>query len=85
MFPTIVPGNSENDKGFSAETFPIWEKCPYSLGVSCKYDLIDFELGSKITGAGFPIYKGKFKLKKLVQYFLDKNTAAGYTEFQVPH
>ncbi|RZJ36013.1 MAG: serine--tRNA ligase [Flavobacterium sp.] len=52
-----------------------------------KYDLIDFELGVKITGAGFPVYKGKgAKLQRaLISYFLDKNTAAGYQEFQVPH
>ena len=52
-----------------------------------KYEIIDFELGTKITGAGFPIYKGKgAKLQRaLISYFLDKNTAAGYTEYQVPH
>ena len=51
------------------------------------YDIIDFELGSKITGSGFPVYKGKgAKLQRgLINYFLDKNTSAGYTEFQVPH
>ena len=52
-----------------------------------EYDIIDFELGSKITGSGFPVYKGKgAKLQRgLINYFLDKNTSAGYTEFQVPH
>jgi seryl-tRNA synthetase len=52
-----------------------------------KYDIIDFELGVKITGAGFPVYKGKgAKLQRaLISYFLDKNTDAGYKEFQVPH
>ncbi len=52
-----------------------------------KYDIIDFELGTKITGAGFPVYKGKgARLQRaLISYFLDKNTAAGYQEFQVPH
>lgn len=52
-----------------------------------KYDIIDFELGVKITGAGFPVYKGKgAKLQRaLISYFLDKNTEAGYEEFQVPH
>jgi len=52
-----------------------------------KYDLIDFELGVKITGAGFPVYKGKgAKLQRaLITYFLDKNTDAGYQEYQVPH
>jgi seryl-tRNA synthetase len=52
-----------------------------------KYDIIDFELGVKITGAGFPVYKGKgAKLQRaLISYFLDKNTDAGYKEYQVPH
>lgn len=51
-----------------------------------KHDLIDFETGSKITGRGFPVYKGKgAKLQRaLIQYFLDYNTDAGYTEFQPP-
>jgi seryl-tRNA synthetase len=52
-----------------------------------KYDIIDFELGVKIAGAGFPVYKGKgARLQRaLINYFLDKNTAAGYNEVQVPH
>lgn len=52
-----------------------------------KYDIIDFELGVKITGAGFPVYKGKgARLQRaLIAYFLDKNTEAGYVEYQVPH
>ncbi len=52
-----------------------------------KYDIIDFELGVKITGAGFPVYKGKgARLQRaLISYFLDKNTEAGYIEYQVPH
>ncbi|MFZ5977793.1 MAG: serine--tRNA ligase [Hydrotalea flava] len=51
-----------------------------------QYDLIDFETGAKITGSGFPLYKGKgAKLQRaLVQYFLDENTAAGYTEYIPP-
>ena len=51
-----------------------------------KYDLVDFETGSKITGSGFPLYKGKgAKLQRaLIQYFLDYNTAAGYTEYLPP-
>ena len=59
---------------------PHWE-------LAKKYDLIDFELGVKITGAGFPVYKGKgARLQRaLIAYFLDKNTRAGYTEYQVPH
>ena len=59
---------------------PHWE-------LAKKYDIIDFELGNKIAGAGFPVYKGKgAKLQRaLINYFLDKNTAAGYEEVQVPH
>ena len=87
---SVPPGNSEkdNEEVFSAGTIPDLDK--YALShweLTSKYDLIDFDLGSKITGAGFPVYKGKgAKLQRaLIQYFLDKNTEAGYTEFQVPH
>ncbi len=50
------------------------------------YDLIDFETGAKLTGSGFPVYKGRgAKLQRaLIQYFLDYNTAAGYTEYTPP-
>ncbi|WP_418508989.1 serine--tRNA ligase [Corallibacter sp.] len=67
--PTLVDG-----------ALPHWE-------LAKKYDIIDFELGNKITGAGFPVYKGKgARLQRaLIAYFLDKNTAAGYTEYQLPH
>ncbi|MAN26917.1 MULTISPECIES: serine--tRNA ligase [Mesonia] len=60
-------------------SLPHWE-------LAKKYDLIDFELGNKITGAGFPVYKGKgARLQRaLITYFLDKNIEAGYTEYQVP-
>ncbi|MGB1404221.1 MAG: serine--tRNA ligase, partial [Flavobacteriaceae bacterium] len=63
-----------------ADPLPHWE-------LAKKYDLIDFELGNKITGAGFPVYKGKgARLQRaLINYFLDKNTQAGYKEIQVPH
>jgi len=52
-----------------------------------KYNLIDFELGTKITGAGFPVYinKGARLQRALINYFLDYNTKAGYTEYQPPH
>jgi seryl-tRNA synthetase len=52
-----------------------------------KYDLVDFETGVKITGSGFPLFKGKgARLQRaLVQYFLDFNTAAGYTEYIPPY
>jgi len=62
------------------DALPHWE-------LAKKYDIIDFELGVKISGAGFPVYKGKgARLQRaLIAYFLDKNTQAGYTEIQVPH
>ncbi len=52
-----------------------------------KYDIIDFELGNKLTGAGFPVYKGKgAKLQRaLISFFLDENTGAGYNEVLPPH
>ncbi|WP_426432132.1 serine--tRNA ligase [Winogradskyella sp. HB-48] len=88
---TSVPeGNSDEDneeiyrEGDIPTLFegalPHWE-------LAKKYDIIDFELGNKITGAGFPVYKGKgAKLQRaLITYFLDKNTEAGYTEYQLPH
>ncbi len=58
---------------------PHWE-------LTTKYDLIDFELGVKLTGAGFPVYKGKgARLQRaLINFFLDKATAAGYLEVQPP-
>ena len=87
----LVPaGNNETDNEevhregtiptLETDALPHWE-------LAKKYDIIDFELGNKITGAGFPVYKGKgAKLQRaLITYFLDKNTAAGYTEYQLPH
>lgn len=58
---------------------PHWE-------LASKYDIIDFDLGVKLTGAGFPVYKGKgAKLQRaLIQYFLDFNTKAGYLEIEPP-
>jgi seryl-tRNA synthetase len=52
-----------------------------------KYDIVDFETGVKLTGSGFPVYKGKgAKLQRaLISYFLDYNTSAGYTEFIPPY
>ncbi|OEK09491.1 serine--tRNA ligase [Flavivirga aquatica] len=87
----VVPrGNSEldNEEIFKEGDIPVlhegalphWE-------LAKKYDIIDFELGNKIAGAGFPVYKGKgARLQRaLIAYFLDKNTGAGYTEYQLPH
>ena len=64
---------------FSGEAFPHWE-------ITKKYDLIDFETGVKVTGAGFPIYKGKgAKLQRaLISFFLDEADKAGYEEFIPP-
>ena len=87
---SVPAGNTEedNEEVFKAgeipkldsNALPHWE-------LASKYDLIDFELGNKITGAGFPVYKGKgARLQRgLINYFLDRNTAAGYKEVQVPH
>nr|WP_199158288.1 serine--tRNA ligase [Pedobacter sp. ASV2] len=62
------------------KALPHWE-------LAAKYDIIDFELGVKITGAGFPVYKGKgARLQRaLINFFLDHAVDAGYKEMQVPH
>jgi seryl-tRNA synthetase len=63
------------------------EQCPLLHWELCaKYGIIDFELGVKLTGAGFPVYKGQgARLQRaLIQFFLDRATAAGYTEYQPP-
>lgn len=67
-------------EGMDENALPHWE-------LAKKYNLIDFELGVKIAGAGFPVYLGKgARLQRaLVQYFLDKNTDAGYLEVNPPH
>ena len=86
---SVAAGKSEedNEEIFRAGDIPTLHKdaLPH-WELAKKYDLIDFELGVKIAGAGFPVYKGKgAKLQRaLIAYFLDKNTAAGYTEIQPP-
>ncbi|GAA4939848.1 serine--tRNA ligase [Algibacter agarivorans] len=86
----LVPqGNSEldNEEIFKAGDIPkLHDGALPHWELAKKYDIIDFELGNKITGAGFPVYKGKgARLQRsLIAYFLDKNTAAGYTEYQLP-
>jgi seryl-tRNA synthetase len=87
----IVPEGKtpeDNLNVFQAGEFPVLHEgaMPHWELVK-KYDIIDFELGVKITGAGFPVYKGKgARLQRaLISYFLDKNTDAGYLEYQVPH
>ena len=67
-------------KGMGEGFVPHWE-------LASRYNLINFELGVKIAGAGFPVYLGKgAKLQRsLVQFFLDRNTEAGYVEVNPPH
>jgi len=86
----VVAGKSEEDNEtvlvvgapaqLHSEAVPHWE-------LTKKYNLIDFELGVKITGAGFPVYRGKgAKLQRaLIQFFLDEAEKAGYEEFIAPH
>lgn len=86
---SVKKGNSESEneiiKEFgeipelAANAKPHWE-------LTDQFDLIDFKLGNKITGAGFPVYKGKgARLQRaLITYFLDKNIEDGYTEYLPP-
>jgi seryl-tRNA synthetase len=86
----VPPGKLESDNEviFSSdlsqiknkELLPHWELCE-------KYDLIDFELGVKISGAGFPVYKGKGAIlqRALIQFFLNQGNLNGYQELSVPH
>jgi seryl-tRNA synthetase len=87
---SVKAGKSEEDNEniFSEGTIPdLGENALPHWELAKKYDIIDFELGNKIAGAGFPVYKGKGARiqRALINYFLDKNTKAGYTEVQVPH
>jgi seryl-tRNA synthetase len=87
----IVPNGKtpeENETVFEAGTVPtLHEGALPHWDLIKKYDIVDFELGTKITAPGFPVYKGKgAKLQRaLISYFLDKNIDAGYQEYQVPH
>ncbi len=86
---SVTKGNSDEDNEVISEhgrkpqlhdsAQPHWE-------LVSRYDIIDFELGTKITGAGFPVYKNKgARLQRaLINYFLDRNIEAGYQEMQVP-
>lgn len=87
---SVKAGKNEedNEKVFSEGIIPdLGDNALPHWELAKKYDIIDFELGTKITGAGFPVYKGKgARLQRaLINYFLDKNTDAGYKEMQVPH
>ncbi|MFC0774635.1 serine--tRNA ligase [Terrimonas alba] len=75
----VVVREGGNKPQLAAGSAPHWDLIK-------KYDIVDFETGAKITGSGFPLYKGKgAKLQRaLIQYFLDFNTAAGYTEYLPP-
>ena len=87
--PSVPVGKSEADNVVEAEygtkpelpsdALPHWELC-------AKYDIVDFELGNKITGAGFPVYKGKgARLQRaLINFFLDEAAKAGFVEIQPP-
>ena len=87
----IVPAGKtadDNEEVFREGDIPtLFEGALPHWELAKKYDIIDFELGVKVTGAGFPVYKGKgARLQRaLISYFLDKNTDAGYKEYQVPH
>ncbi len=87
----LVPNGTteaDNEELFKAGEIPkLHEGALPHWELAKKYDIIDFELGNKIAGAGFPVYKGKgARLQRaLIAYFLDTNTAAGYTEYQLPH
>lgn len=86
---SVPAGNSDTDNEVVSEhgEIPVLHKKAKPHWELVKdYDIIDFELGNKITGAGFPVYKGKgARLQRaLINYFLDKNTEAGYIEMQVP-
>ena len=75
----LVVKIDENYSQLPENPLPHWE-------LARKYDIIDFDLGVKLTGAGFPVYKGKgARLQRaLINYFLDYNTAAGYREIEPP-
>ena len=75
----VVVKIDENYSTLPENPLPHWE-------LAAKYDIIDFDLGVKLTGAGFPVYKGKgARLQRaLINYFLDCNTAAGYQEVEPP-
>jgi seryl-tRNA synthetase len=89
-FPTVPNGKSDADNVTIKEvgTIPtLMEGAKPHWELTTDYSLIDFELGNKITGAGFPVYtnKGAKLQRALIAYFLDKNTDACYTEYLPPH
>ena len=89
-YPTVPEGKSDADNVTLKEVGAIptlMEGAKPHWELTSDYNLIDFELGNKITGAGFPVYvnKGAKLQRALISYFLDKNTEAGYIEYLPPH
>jgi seryl-tRNA synthetase len=87
---SVPAGNSDKDNIIIKESGKIPTLLPAAKPhweLASEYSLIDFELGTKITGAGFPVYtnNGARLQRALITYFLDKNIAAGYTEYLPPH
>ena len=87
---SVPVGNSDKDNEEvlrSGEIPQLRENALPHWELAKKFDIIDFELGNKISGSGFPVYKGKgARLQRaLINYFLDKNIKAGYNEVQVPY
>jgi len=87
---SVVKGKNSNENEIIKEVL-VHDKAKQNLishwDLGKRHDIIDFELGVKITAAGFPVYKGKgARLQRaLINFFLDKNANAGYQEVQVPH
>ena len=89
-YTTVPAGKSDADNVTLKEVGAIptlMESAKPHWELTSDYNLIDFELGNKITGAGFPVYvnKGAKLQRALISYFLDKNTEAGYIEYLPPH
>jgi seryl-tRNA synthetase len=89
-YPTVPAGKSDADNVTLKEVGAIptlMEGAKPHWELTSDYNLIDFELGNKIAGAGFPVYvnKGAKLQRALISYFLDKNTEAGYIEYLPPH
>ncbi len=87
--PQVPPGNASDDNQIVSEEGQVPELGDGALAhwdLAKEYGLVDFELGTKITGAGFPVYRGQgAKLQRaLISFFLDEAIAAGYTEYQPP-
>jgi seryl-tRNA synthetase len=85
----VPTGKSSDDNEIvysEGEAFDLGDNALPHWEIAAKYNIIDFELGNKITGAGFPVYKGKgAKLQRaLISFFLEEAVSAGYTEYQPP-